>query len=131
MSTDSITLTGLRITAHHGVFDFERENGQEFVIDVTVWLDFRAAASGDDLAHTIHYGELAVDVADAVRRDPVDLIETLAERIADVVLAHEAAERVRVTVHKPQAPIEIPFADVSVQIERVQSDRARGDRSRS
>ncbi|QYF72818.1 dihydroneopterin aldolase [Cryobacterium sp. PAMC25264] len=125
MSTDSITLTGLRITAHHGVFDFERENGQEFVIDVTVWLDFRAAASGDDLSRTIHYGELAVEVADAVRRDPVDLIETLAERIADVVLAHDAAERVRVTVHKPQAPIEIPFADVSVQIERAQSDRAQ------
>ena len=124
MSTDSITLTGLRITAHHGVFDFERENGQEFVIDVTVWLDFRAAASGDDLASTIHYGELAVEVADAVRRDPVDLIETLAERIADVVLAHDAAERVLVTVHKPQAPIEIPFADVSVQIERTRRDRA-------
>jgi dihydroneopterin aldolase len=116
MSTDSITLTGLRITAHHGVFDFERREGQEFVIDVTVWLDFRAAASGDDLA--------------------VDLIETLAERIADVALAHEAAERVRVTVHKPQAPIEIPFADVAVQIERVQraspaADHGAGRRAAS
>jgi dihydroneopterin aldolase len=131
MSTDSITLTGLRITAHHGVFDFERENGQEFVIDVTVWLDFRAAAAGDDLARTIHYGELAEEVADAARRDPVDLIETLAERIADVVLAHEAAQRVRVTVHKPQAPIEVPFADVSVQIERVQSERAQSERVQS
>ena len=129
MSTDSITLTGLRITAHHGVFDFERENGQEFVIDVTVWLDFRAAAAGDDLARTIHYGELAEEVAEAVRRDPVDLIETLAERVADVVLAHEAAERVRVTVHKPQAPIEIPFADVSVPIERTQIERARTEGS--
>ena len=128
MSTDSITLTGLRITAHHGVFDFERENGQEFVIDVTVWLDFRAAASGDDLARTIHYGELAEEVAAAVRRDPVDLIETLAERIADVVLAHDAAERVRVTVHKPQAPIEVPFADVSVQIERMQIERLHIER---
>jgi dihydroneopterin aldolase len=136
MSTDSITLTGLRITAHHGVFDFERRDGQEFVIDVTVWLDFRAAASGDDLARTIHYGELAVEIAEAVRRDPVDLIETLAERIADVALAHEAAERVRVTVHKPQAPIEIPFADVAVQIERVQraspaADHGAGRRAAS
>jgi dihydroneopterin aldolase len=128
MTSDSITLTGLRITAHHGVFDFERENGQEFVVDVTVWLDFRAAAAADDLARTIHYGELATEVAAAVRRDPVDLLETLAERIADVALAHEAAQRVRVTVHKPQAPIEVPFADVSVQIERVQSDRAQSDR---
>ncbi|ASD23286.1 dihydroneopterin aldolase [Cryobacterium sp. LW097] len=131
MSTDSITLTGLRITAHHGVFDFERENGQEFVIDVTVWLDFRAAASGDDLTRTIHYGELAEEVADAVRRDPVDLIETLAERIADVVLAHDAAERVQVTVHKPQAPIEIPFEDVSVQIERTRIERTQTEGSRA
>lgn len=131
MSTDSITLTGLRVTAHHGVFDFERENGQEFVIDVTVWLDFRPASSGDDLARTIHYGELAVEVADAVRRDPVDLIETLAERIADVVLAHDAAERVRVTVHKPQAPIEIPFADVSVSIERERTPRAQTERTQT
>ncbi|MGY4858293.1 dihydroneopterin aldolase [Cryobacterium sp. AP23] len=131
MSTDSITLTGLRITAHHGVFDFERENGQEFVIDVTVWLDFAAAAAGDDLAGTIHYGELAVEIADAVRRDPVDLIETLAERIADVVLTHQAAERVRVTVHKPQAPIEIPFTDVSVQIEREQIERLQIKRVQS
>ena len=131
MSTDSITLTGLRITAHHGVFDFERKNGQEFVIDVTVWLDFRAAASGDDLTRTIHYGELAEEVADAVCRDPVDLIETLAERIADVVLAHDAAERVQVTVHKSQAPIEIPFADVSVRIERRQIERTQTERSRT
>ncbi|MEC5184906.1 dihydroneopterin aldolase [Cryobacterium sp. MP_3.1] len=131
MSTDSITLTGLRITAHHGVFDFERENGQEFVIDVTVWLDFRAAAAGDDLSRTIHYGELAEEVADAVRRDPVDLIETLAERIADVVLAHDAAERVRVTVHKPQAPIEIPFADVSVQIERTRIEGTQTERTQT
>ena len=129
MSSDSITLTGLRITAHHGVFDFERADGQEFVIDVTVWLDLRAAADADDLTRTIHYGELAEEIAAAVQRDPVDLIETLAERIADVVLAHEAAERVLVTVHKPQAPIEIPFADVSVQIERVQSARTGGSRS--
>jgi len=118
MSSDSITLTGLRITAHHGVFDFERADGQEFVIDVTVWLDLRAAADADDLTRTIHYGELAEEIAAAVQRDPVDLIETLAERIADVVLAHDAASRVRVTVHKPNAPIQIPFTDVSVQIER-------------
>lgn len=123
MSTDSITLTGLRITAHHGVLAVERENGQEFVIDVTVWLDVRAAASGDDLTRTIHYGDLAVEVAEAVRRDPVDLIETLAERIAGVVLAHRAAERVRVTVHKPQAPIAVAFKDVSVQIERGRADQ--------
>jgi len=116
--TDSITLTGLRASAFHGVFDHERRDGQVFVIDVTVWLDLAAAARGDELAKTIHYGELAEEVVGAVERDPVDLIETVAERIAEVVLAHEATERVRVTVHKPSAPITVPFADVAVTIER-------------
>jgi dihydroneopterin aldolase len=116
---DEIALVGLRAFAHHGVFEHERENGQEFVIDVTVWLDIAAAASGDDLDRTINYGTLAEEVVTAVERDPVDLIETVAERIAAVVLAHPAAERVRVTLHKPSAPITVPFDDVSITIERV------------
>ena len=117
--SDSITLTGLRASAFHGVFDHERRDGQVFVIDVTVWLDLSAAARGDELGKTIHYGELAEEVVGAVERDPVDLIETVAERIAGVVLTHDAAERVRVTVHKPSAPITVPFDDVAVTIERV------------
>jgi len=118
MTTDSITLTGLRVNAHHGVYDFEKENGQDFVIDVTVWLDLARGAASDDVSQTIHYGDLAVEVTEAARHNPVDLIETLAERIADVVLAHETAERVQVTVHKPDAPISVPFVDVAVRIER-------------
>ena len=115
---DRITLTGLRVRAHHGVFDFEREQGQEFVIDVAVAVDLAGAASGDDLARTVHYGELAEAVADAVRRDPVDLIETVAERVAAVALAYPAVEEVEVTVHKPEAPISVPFDDVAVTIVR-------------
>ncbi|PPG20843.1 dihydroneopterin aldolase [Rathayibacter toxicus] len=115
---DSLTLTGLRVRAHHGVFDFERENGQDFVIDATVWLDTTTAAEGDTLAETVHYGELAVALADAVARDPVDLIETLAERLAAVALGFAAVEVVRITVHKPDAPIPLPCADVAVQITR-------------
>jgi len=115
---DRITLTGVRVRAHHGVFDFEREQGQEFVIDVAVAVDLAAAASGDDLGRTVHYGELAEAVVEAVRRDPVDLIETVAERVAAVALAYPAVEEVEVTVHKPEAPISVPFADVSVTILR-------------
>jgi len=115
---DRITLTGVRVRAHHGVFDFEREQGQEFVIDVAVAVDLAGAASGDDLARTVHYGELAEAVADAVRRDPVDLIETVAERVAAVALAYPAVEEVEVTVHKPEAPISVPFDDVAVTIVR-------------
>ena len=115
---DRITLTGVRVRAHHGVFDFEREQGQEFVIDVAGAVDLAGAASGDDLARTVHYGELAEAVADAVRRDPVDLIETVAERVAAVALAYPAVEEVEVTVHKPEAPISVPFDDVAVTIVR-------------
>ena len=118
---DAITLTGLRAFAHHGVFEHERRDGQEFVIDVTARLDLRAAASGDELADTVHYGVLAEQVVGAVEADPVDLIETVAERVAGVVLRHGAVWQVEVTVHKPQAPITVPFADVSVTIVRGRS----------
>jgi 7,8-dihydroneopterin aldolase/epimerase/oxygenase len=115
---DRITLTGVRVRAHHGVFDVEREQGQVFVIDVSVAVDLAAAASGDDLASTVHYGELAEAVVAAVERDPVDLIETVAERVADVALGYPAVEEVEVTVHKPEAPISVPFGDVAVTVVR-------------
>lgn len=115
---DRITLTGIRVRAHHGVFDFEREQGQEFVIDVSVAVDLAAAASGDELARTVHYGELAVAVAEAVEREPVDLIETVAERVAGVALGFAGVEEAEVTVHKPGAPISVPFEDVSVTVVR-------------
>ena len=115
---DQITLTGLRANAFHGVLEEERRTGQVFLIDVTVHLDLRAAGASDELAQTIHYGELAEEIVAAVESDPVDLIETVAERIAQVVLAHNAAQLVQVTVHKPSAPISVPFADVSVTIMR-------------
>jgi len=118
---DAITLTGLRAFAHHGVFDHERRDGQEFVIDVTARLDLRGAGSDDELASTVHYGELAEQVVAAVETDPVDLIETVAERVAGVVLRHGAVWQTEVTVHKPQAPITVPFGDVSVTIVRGRS----------
>ena len=118
---DRIALTGIRVRAHHGVFEFERVEGQEFVIDVAVAVDLAAAASGDDLERTVHYGQLAEAVAAAVERDPVDLIETVAERVAGVALGFPAVEEVEVTVHKPQAPITVPFTDVSVTIVRARS----------
>jgi 7,8-dihydroneopterin aldolase/epimerase/oxygenase len=115
---DQITLTGLRASAFHGVLEHERRTGQIFVIDVTVWLDLEPAGETDDIARTVHYGELAEQVVSAVESEPVDLIETVAERVADVALSHSAVLRTRVTVHKPAAPIAVPFADVSVTIER-------------
>jgi dihydroneopterin aldolase len=115
---DVIRLVGVRARGHHGVFDHERADGQDFVVDVAVELDTRPAADGDDLARTVHYGVLAEEVVAAIEDDPVDLIETLAERIAVVVLTHDAALATEVTVHKPQAPITVPFSDVSITIRR-------------
>jgi len=115
---DEITLTGLRASAFHGVLEHERRTGQVFIIDVTVYLPLGSAASTDDLDKTIHYGELAEEIVAAVESDPVDLIETVAERVAGVVLAHELAMYTKVTVHKPSAPITVPFEDVSVTITR-------------
>ncbi|CAN5214979.1 dihydroneopterin aldolase [soil metagenome] len=115
---DSLTLTGLTVLANHGVYDFERRDGQPFIIDVTVWLDTARAASSDDIEQTLHYGDLANEIAGAAATDPVDLIETLAERVAQVVLSHSIADRVRVTVHKPEAPIAVAFTDVSITITR-------------
>ena len=115
---DEITLTGLRASAFHGVLEQERRTGQIFVIDVTVFLSLAEAGRTDDLDRTIHYGELAEQIVCAVESDPVDLIETVAERVAAVVLLHEAAQFTRVTIHKPNAPISVPFDDVSVTITR-------------
>lgn len=122
---DSITLTGLRVRAHHGVYDFERENGQDFVVDLVVGIDLQPASTSDDVAATIHYGDLAEKVAAAVASDPVDLIETVAERVADIVLTYPAAISVRVTVHKPDAPISVPFDDVAVSILRYAATSVR------
>jgi dihydroneopterin aldolase len=115
---DLLRLLGVRATGHHGVFEHERRDGQEFVVDAVVHLDTTAAADDDDLEQTVHYGVLAEQLVAAVEHDPVDLIETLAERLAAVVLSHPAAARVELTVHKPGAPITVPFGDVSVTIVR-------------
>ena len=118
MTADRITLTGLRAHAFHGVFEHERRDGQLFVLDVVVHLSLADAGGSDELAQTIHYGELAEAIVGAVERDPVDLIETVAERVASLILLQPRAELVEVTVHKPSAPITVPFDDVSVTIIR-------------
>lgn len=115
---DLITVTGLEAWGYHGVLDHERRDGQRFVVDLTLGLDLAPAAQTDDLGRTVDYGTLSAGVHDAIASDPVDLIETLAQRIADLCLREEPVQWVRVTVHKPQAPIPVAFSDVAVTIER-------------
>jgi len=109
---------GLAIHGHHGVFEHERRDGQEFVIDLVLGVDTRVAARSDDLQDTVDYGTLVDDVRTAVADDPVDLIETLAQRIADVCLRNALVDTVEVTVHKPHAPIQATFEDVALTINR-------------
>jgi len=115
---DRIVLRGLRVRGHHGVFDHERRDGQDFVVDVTAWLDLAPAAASDDLADTLHYGELAKRTAAIVAGEPSNLIETVAARVADMVLADARVRAVEVALHKPQAPIPLEFADVAVVVHR-------------
>lgn len=116
--SDRIVLSGLRARGHHGVYDFERERGQDFVVDAVLEVDLAPAARSDDVADTVHYGELAERLVAVVGGEPVNLIETLAERLAEVCLADPRVLAATVTVHKPQAPIPHEFADVAVTITR-------------
>jgi dihydroneopterin aldolase len=120
---DELTVRGIECFGHHGVFDFERRQGQTFVIDLTLGLDSAPAAASDDLRDTVDYGSLVASVQAAVETDPVDLIETLAQRIAGVCLLDARVQWVRVTVHKPDAPIEATFADVALTITRKREGR--------
>jgi dihydroneopterin aldolase len=116
---DRISLTGLRARGFHGVFPAEKRDGQEFITDVVVHLDAAPAAATDDLTRTVNYAEVADAVLAVVTGEPLDLIETVAERIAQSVLdAQPVAAAVEVTVHKPGAPIEADFADVAVTVHR-------------
>ncbi|SNY04365.1 dihydroneopterin aldolase [Paractinoplanes atraurantiacus] len=116
-----ISLSGLRVRGRHGVFDFEREQGQDFVIDVRLDLDLRPAAASDDVTDTVHYGELAERLAAIVGGEPVNLIETLADRLVTACLQDRRVAIAEVTVHKPQAPIPLDFTDVAVTVRRSRS----------
>ncbi|GAA4384539.1 dihydroneopterin aldolase [Tsukamurella soli] len=115
---DRIELRGLAVRGNHGVFDHERRDGQDFLVDLVLWVDSRRAAETDDLADTVDYGALAQRAHDIVAGPPRNLIETVAAEIADVVAADPRVHAVEVTIHKPSAPIPLTFADVAVVARR-------------
>jgi dihydroneopterin aldolase len=122
-AADVIEIRGIRGFGRHGVFEHERAEGQEFVVDVRLQVDTRAAATSDRLADTVDYGRIAEQVHTEIESDPVDLIETLAERIAARCLADRRVGGVAVTVHKPSAPITVPFDDVVLTVHRRRHSR--------
>jgi len=115
---DRISIAGLRVRGNHGVLDHERVTGQDFVIDAVLWLDTAQAAASDDLSLTADYGGVASRLAEIVAGPPVALIETLADRLAAACLAEPLVREAEITVHKPQAPVEVEVADISVTIRR-------------
>ncbi len=115
---DRIVLKGLRAQGHHGVYAFERERGQMFRCDAVLELDTTAAAAGDDLARTVNYADLSLQLYAVLAGEPVNLLEALAQRLADVCLANPLVDAVEITVHKPQAELGVPFDDVAVSIRR-------------
>ena len=119
--TDELAIAGIECHGHHGVFEFERREGQVFLVDLVLGVDTAPAAASDDLRDTVDYGSLVAKVKASVERDPVDLIETLAQRISDACLLDRRVEWVRVTVHKPDAPIDATFSDVALTIRRQNS----------
>ena len=115
---DRIQILGIRAVGHHGVFEHEKADGQEFIVDVDLELSVSEAAQSDDLAMTVDYGVVAQQVHDCITAPSVDLIETLAENIAAACLIHDRVSAVEVAVHKPSAPIPVPFDDVILRIRR-------------
>jgi len=115
-TTDRIAIRGLTAYAHHGVYAFERRQGQTFKCDAVLEVDTSPAASSDDLERTVNYAELAQRLYTALSTEPVDLLETLAQRLADVCLGYDLVAAVEITVHKPEADLGVPFDDVTVTI---------------
>jgi dihydroneopterin aldolase len=118
---DTIAVRGITAHAHHGVYDWERERGQTFRVDAVLELDTAPAAAGDELGKTVNYAELAQRLHAVLTGKPVNLLETLAQRLADVCLANPLVDAVEITVHKPEADLGVPFDDVTVTIRRGRS----------
>ncbi|ABY24929.1 dihydroneopterin aldolase [Renibacterium salmoninarum ATCC 33209] len=115
---DRITLTGVSAIGHHGVFEREKRDGQPFIVDAVLFTDVRPASANDELEKTSNYAEVAEEIKAMITGEPFDLIETLAERTAQKLLKEFAVDAVEITVHKPKAPIQVPFGDVSVTLYR-------------
>ncbi|MEN3121253.1 2-amino-4-hydroxy-6-hydroxymethyldihydropteridine diphosphokinase [Janibacter sp. LM] len=119
--SDRISLLGVRARGFHGVLADEKRDGQEFVVDVVLHVDLAPAGRTDDLALTINYAEVGADVVARIEGPSLDLIESLAEQVAGDALARPGVRSVEVTVHKPSAPVGVPFGDVAVSVTRTRA----------
>ena len=115
--SDQIKISGIKGFGFHGVLDFEKKDGQDFLVDLVINLDLKNL--NDALENTVDYGEVATLVKSEIENNPVNLIETLAERISEKILStYRKVNSVEVTVHKPNAPLQVDFSDLSVTIKK-------------
>lgn len=121
-SLDVLAVLGIEAYGYHGVLEAEKRKGQTFGVDIRLGIDTRTAAASDQLTDTVDYGVLTEKVKRAIETDPVDLIETVAARIADLCLGDPRVQWTEVSLHKPGAPIEATFSDVVLTIRRSRSD---------
>ncbi|MCI1823757.1 MAG: dihydroneopterin aldolase [Megasphaera sp.] len=121
MGMDKIILKGMHFYGYHGFFPEEQCTGQSFIIDITMTKDLTKAGYTDALTDTVDYGAVYGCIKKIVEGKPCKLIEKVAYIIADTILDEFSPSRVQVTVHKPQAPLDGPFDDVAVVIERSKS----------
>lgn len=117
--SDQISILGIKAFGYHGVLQHEAVEGQEFIVDLLITLDLQAASRSDDLADTVNYAELAQIVHENIVGERVQLIERLAGRIVDAIKSrYQQISSISVTVHKPHAPVNLDFNDISVTISR-------------
>lgn len=118
MKKDYIDLLGIKAHGFHGVFEEEKSKGQEFIVDVRLYLSLRSASESDNVLDTVNYAEVASKIETVIQGPSLNLIETLADRIATKCLEFEIVDSVRVKVHKPFAPVVTPIQDIAVCIYR-------------
>lgn len=117
--SDKIKVTGVEGLGYHGLYDTEREIGQPFVVDVVLKLDLEKAGQTDEIQYTVDYNDIAQLIYNEIVGPPMKLLETMAEKICQKIFAaYPPIEEIEVTVHKPRAPISVPFGDVSITIKR-------------
>lgn len=115
---DRIVVEGIRVEARHGVLAEERQRPQPFLVDLVIETDLAEAGASDRLEDTVDYAAVARRVAARVAEERWNLIERVAQRVAEAVLEDSKVRAVEVTVHKPEAPTPVTVGDVSVTIRR-------------
>ena len=118
LARDRIALRGLKFFAYHGMLREEKVLGQTFIVDIDLYTDLRNAGKTDQVEDTINYAEVYARIKTIVTTEKYHLIERLAERIAEDILCEFSCEALRVTIHKPQAPIPGIFDEAFVEIYR-------------